>query len=116
MCSSRPTGVVARPRGLRVKESAASFLPHLAEALSARRLLPERARLASIYNLDPRRAGARILADRAGASGCGGADPPQSRGFSSLRQVSSLTLVREVMAECGLPQPGAPQRSAPSPR
>ena len=31
---------------------------------------------------------------------------PNHGGFSSLRPVSSLNLVREVMAECGLPQTG----------
>ena len=31
---------------------------------------------------------------------------PNHGGFSSLRPVSSLNLVREVMSECGLPQTG----------
>ena len=76
-------GVVPRPRGLRVKESAAALLPHLAETFERRPLLPGRPELASLQPRSPS-SRSRVLAYRAGASGCGRALAPQSRGFFVL--------------------------------
>lgn len=98
-------GVVVRPRALRVKESAASFLPHLAEALSAAGYYQNAPGL-RIYNLDPRQAGASFWRIEQGRVDAAVLIRPNHGGFSSLRPVSSLNLVREVMAECGLPQTG----------
>jgi hypothetical protein len=98
-------GVVARPRGLRVKESAASFLPHLAEALSAAGYYQSAPGL-RIYNLDPRRAGAATWRIEQGRVDAVVLIRPNHGGFSSVRPVSALNLVREVMSECGLPQTG----------
>ena len=100
-----PEGVVARPRALRVKESAASFLPHLAEALSAAGYYQNVPGL-RIYNLDPRQAGAPLWRIEQGPVDAVVLIRPNHGGFSSLRPVSSLNLVREVMAECGLPETG----------
>ena len=99
------SGVVARPRGLRVKESAVSFLPHLAEALSAAGYYQSASGL-RIYNLDPRHAGASSWRIRQGPVDAAVLIRPNHGGFSSLRTVSSLNLVREVMTECGLPATG----------
>jgi hypothetical protein len=97
-------GVVARPRGLRVKESAASFLPHLAEVLSAAAYYQNAPGL-RIYNLDPRRAGASYWRIEQGRVDAVVLLRPNHGGYSSLRPVSSsLGLVREVMGECGLRQ------------
>ena len=84
-------GVVARPRALRVKESAASFLPHLAEALSAAGLLPERSGLAHLQPRSPTGRGGvwRIEQGRVDAAVL---IRPNHGGFSSLRPVSSLQL------------------------
>ena len=98
-------GVVARPRGLRVKESAACFLPHLAEALRGAGYYQSVPGM-RVYNLDPRQAGAaawRIEQWRVDAVVL---IRPNHGGFSSSRPVSALNLVREVMSECGLPQTG----------
>ena len=90
-------GVVPRPRALRVKESAASFLPHLAETLDAARILPERARL---QDLQPRssRGGRAVWRIEQGRVDAVVLLRPNHGGSSSLRPVSSFDLVREVMA------------------
>ena len=98
-------GVVARPRALRVKELAVSFLPHLAEALNTAGYYQNAPGL-RIYNLDPRRAGAPFWRIERGRVDAAVLIRPNHGGFSSLRHVSSLNLVREVMAECGLPATG----------
>jgi hypothetical protein len=98
-------GVVARPRALRVKESAASFMPHLAEALDAAGFY-QNAPGMRVYNLDPRQAGAASWRIEQGHVDAAVLIRPNHGGFSSLRPVSPLQLVREVMAECGLPQAG----------
>jgi hypothetical protein len=99
------SGVVARPRALRVKESAAFWLPHLAGALSAAGYYQSSSGLRT-YNLDPRQAGASSWRIEQGRVDAAVLIRPNHGGFSSLRPVSSLNLVREVMAECGLPATG----------
>ena len=98
-----PEGVVARPRGLRVKESSAPFLPHLSDALSAAPYYQVDTGF-RIYNLDPRQAGAAFWRIERGPVDAVVLIRPNHGGFSSLRHVSALDLVREVMAECALPQ------------
>jgi hypothetical protein len=96
------SGVAARPRALRVKESAVSSLPHLAEALSATGYYRDASGLC-IYNLDPRHAGANSWRIEQGRVDAAVLIRLNHGGFSSLRPVSSLNLVREVMTECALP-------------
>jgi GTPase SAR1 family protein len=96
-------GVAPRPRGLRVKESAVAFLPHLGEALSEAPYYGSVPGL-RVYNLDPRRAGASQWRIEQGSVDAVVLLHANHGGYSSLRPVSSLSLVRDVMAECGLPQ------------
>jgi hypothetical protein len=98
-------GVASRPRGLRVKQSSMSFLPHLAEALDEAGYY-EDAHGSRIFNLNPRRAGASFWRIEQGRVDVIVLLRPNHGGFSSLRPVSPLYLVREVMAECGLPPTG----------
>ncbi len=98
-------GVVARPRGLRVKESATPFLPHLAAALAVAGYYQSAPGM-RIYNLDPRRAGAVTWRIEQGRVDAVVLIRPNHGGFSSLRPITALNLVREVMPECGLPQTG----------
>jgi hypothetical protein len=98
-------GVVARPRALRVKQSAIPFLPHLADELSAAGYYQSAPGL-RIYNLDPRRAGASAWRIEQGSVDAVVLIRANHGGFSSVRPVSGLNIVREVMLECGLPQTG----------
>ena len=98
-------GVVPRARALRVKESAASFLPHLAGALDAAPYYGSTPGL-RVYNLDPRRAGAPFWRIEKGAVDAVILVRPNHGGFSSLRPVQSLALVRDVIAESGFPKTG----------
>lgn len=100
-----PTGVVARPRALRVKQSAAPFLSHLVEELSAAGYYQSAPGL-RIYNLDPRHAGASSWRIEEGPVDAVVLIRANHGGFSSMRLVSALNIVREVMLECGLPQTG----------
>ena len=104
-------GVATRPRGLRVKELAVSFLPNLGEAL---REAPYYGSVPGlrVYNLDPRRAGASHWRIERGPVDAVVLLCANHGGYSSVRPVSSLNLVREVMAECGLPQTGRAQAVA----
>ena len=103
MSSSRLDGVVPRPRALRVKESAASLLSHLAPALSEAPYYQSSSGL-RIYNLDPRRAGAPSWRIDRGEVDAVVLLRPNHRGDSSLRPVQSLALVQQVMAESGFPR------------
>lgn len=93
--------VVARPRGLRVKEDALALLPDIAPTIAAAPAafddLGER-----VFNLDPRAIGApwRIEQGRADVvvllrSNHGGA--------SSIRPIPPLELIQDAMGETGLP-------------
>ena len=98
-----PEGVLARPRGLRVKQSAAAFLPHLSGALSGAPYYQDATGL-RIYNLNPRLAGASFWRLERGKVDAVVLIRPNHGGYSSLRPVPSLALVREVMEECALPE------------
>jgi hypothetical protein len=98
-------GVVPRPRGLRVKESAAPLLPHLAQVLSTAPYYQSAPGL-RIYNLDPRRAGASFWRIEHGRVDAVVVIRPNHGGASSLRAIPPLSLVRAVMQECGLPEEG----------
>jgi hypothetical protein len=100
-----PEGVVARPRALRVKASTASLFPSVTEAL---RLSPyyENGENLRIYNLDPRKAGARSW-----RIGLGPVDTvvllrPNHNSSSSMRSISPLPLAREVIAESAFREAG----------
>jgi hypothetical protein len=95
-------GVVSRPRGLRVKQSSVPYLPHLAEALDAAGFY-EDAHGSRVYNLNPCLAGASVWRIEQGRVDVVMLIRPNHGGYSSVRPVSPLNLVREVMAECGLP-------------
>ena len=97
-----PDGVVPRPRGLRVKESAAPLLPHLTEILDAAAYYQSLPGLRT-YNLDPRAAGAPSWRIERGRADAVVLLRPNHGGSSSLRAISSLDLVRDVMQECALP-------------
>jgi GTPase SAR1 family protein len=90
--------VVARPRALRVKASTASLFPPVAEAL---RLAPyyENGQNLRIYNLDPRKAGARFWRIEMGAVDVVVLLRPNHNSYSSLQTISPLILAREVIAE-----------------
>lgn len=100
-----PDGVVPRPRGLRVKELAVPLLPHLTKILDA---APYYESLSGprIYNLDPREAGASCWRIERGRVDAVVLLRPNHGGSSSMRPISSLDLVRDVMQECGLPETG----------
>ena len=70
-----PDGVIARPRGLRVKESASAFLPHLTEIFADAPYYQTDPGV-RIYNLDPRQAGAGYWRIEAGTRRRGGALAP----------------------------------------
>ncbi len=96
-------GLVARPRGLRVKQSAGALLPGLSQVLSTASYYEDTLGQ-RIYNLDPRRAGARSWRIEQGRADAVILLRPNHGGYSSLRPVSSLTLMQDVMLECGLPR------------
>ena len=97
-----PEGVVARPRGLRVKESAAALLPHLADTLQRRPLLPESARTSEFTTSIPVKPEPRsgVLSGGQWMRLCSCA--PTTAALRPCGRVSSLALVREVMEECAL--------------
>jgi hypothetical protein len=98
-------GVVPRPRCLRVKESAVTFLPNLATILDAAPYYqgPPGPRT---YNLDPRAAGARSWRIEQGKVDAVVLLRANHGGYSSVRPLPSLEVVREVMQECALPETG----------
>jgi hypothetical protein len=98
-------GVIARPRGLRVKESAEAVLPHLKVLLSSAAYY-DADQYGKIYNLDPRQVGASTWRIEAGTVDAIVLLRPNHGGYSSLRPVPPLRLVREVLEECALPETG----------
>lgn len=96
-----PNGVVARPRGLRVKQSAAALVPGLTQVLAAAPYYQD-AQGQRIYNVDPRQAGAVSWRIEQGPVAAVFILHPNHGGYSSLRSVSTLQLMRDVIAECGL--------------
>jgi hypothetical protein len=100
-----PHGAITRPRGLRVKRSAAATLPYLSEILvSAPYYEPDPG--VRIYNLDPRQAGAGFWRIEAGRVDAVVLLRPNHGGDSSLRPVPPLALVREVLEESAFPETG----------
>ena len=71
-------GVVARPRALRVKQSAACVHSASRRSVGRRRILPERSRHAHLQPRPPA-GGSGVMADRARAGRRGDIDPSQSR-------------------------------------
>jgi hypothetical protein len=100
-----PDGVAPRPRGLRVKRSSISFVPHLAETLSDAAFYEDAIGM-RIYNLNPRLAGASCWRIERGKVDAVVLIRPNHGGYSSLRPVTALNLVREVMVECALAETG----------
>ena len=94
-------GLIARPRGLRVKESSVSIVPGLPEVIADAAFYQD-AHGHRIYNLDPRQTGASSWRIEQGGADAVILVNANHGGYSSIRPISSLTLVREVMAECGL--------------
>jgi GTPase SAR1 family protein len=90
--------VVARPRALRVKSSTASLFPAIEPAL---RLAPyyQNGENLRIYNLDPRKVGARSWHIEKGPVAAVVLLRPNHNSYSSLRTISPLSLAREVIAE-----------------
>ncbi len=97
-------GVIARPRGMRVKEGTLAQLPQVADRIAqAPHMVDGNGR--KIYNLDPRFLGGRwqiqpgtvdiILLLHANHGGA-----------SSIRPLSPITAGREIMAEIGFPTLG----------
>jgi hypothetical protein len=98
-------GVVPRPRCLRVKESALTFLPGLTRILDTAPYyqVPPGPR---IYNLDPRTVDARSWRIERGKVDAVVLLRPNHGGYSSARPLPSLEVVREVMQESALPETG----------
>jgi hypothetical protein len=100
-----PEGVVARPRALRVKDSTASLFAHLTEPLKRAPYYHSESNLRT-YNLDPRDAGAEFWRIERGPVNAVVLLRPNHGGYSSLRPISSLPLLREVIAESAFPAIG----------
>jgi len=98
-------GLVPRPRGLRVKEAAAPLLPHLKSVLENAPHYEGPPGL-KVYNLDPREAGASSWVIERGPTDAVVVLHPNHGGWSSVRPLPALELVREVMEECALPETG----------
>jgi hypothetical protein len=91
-------GVVARARALRVKASTASLFPPVAEVLRLAAYYENGENL-RIYNLDPRKAGAHFWRIEMGPVDAVVLLRPNHGSCSSLRPISPLLLVREVIVE-----------------
>ncbi len=98
-------GLIARPRGLRVKPGTASIVPGLDRVLAQAGLYRDEHRQ-YLYNLDPRQAGAASWRIEQGIADAVVLLRPNHGGYSSLRPISSLALMRETIAECGLAAAG----------
>jgi GTPase SAR1 family protein len=98
-----PGGVVARPRGLKVKQSTIKVLPHLTETLAAAAYY-QVGSSQPIYNLDPRQAGASSWRIEHGRVNVVMLLRPNHGDCSSLRPLSPLDLVRSVIKESAFPK------------
>jgi hypothetical protein len=97
-------GVIARPRGMRVKERGLAHLPEIA-AVIAQAPCMVNLHGQKIFNLDPRALGARWHIRR------GTADllllmHANHGGASSIRRLAPLQAGREILAEIGFPPTG----------
>jgi hypothetical protein len=97
-------GVIARPRGLRVKERALARLPEIADRIAAAPFLTD-VYGRKIYNLDPRMIGAPWQI-RQGAVDLVVLLRANHGGASSVRPLGALAAGRELMAEIGFPATG----------
>jgi hypothetical protein len=97
-------GVIARPRGMRVKEGALVHLPEIAERIAAAPFLTD-AYGRKIYNLDPRMIGAGWQIQE-GAVDLVVLLRSNHGGGSSMRPLGALAAGRELMAEIGFPATG----------
>jgi hypothetical protein len=96
--------VVARPRGLRVKETSLPLVPEIAAAIAAApSFLDYRGQ--SIYNVDPRAIGAPWRIEQ-GHVGVVIVLRANHGGFSSIRPLPTLELIQDLMAETGMPPTG----------
>jgi hypothetical protein len=97
-------GVIARPRGCRVKESSLAFLPAMAEAIAkAPAYVDYFGR--KIFNVDPRIVGGTWRIEK------GKVDriivlQPNHGGYSSLRRMQPLALSQALLSEFGLRESG----------
>jgi hypothetical protein len=98
-----PEGVAARPRALRVKETTALLFAPVAEALRGAAYY-ESAQGVRTYNLDPRKAGAAFWRIERGSVDAAILIRPNHNGCSSLRPITTLTLIRDVIAESAFPE------------
>jgi hypothetical protein len=103
-----PDRVITRPRGLRVKQSAPATLPYLADVLAGASYY-EADPGGRVYNIDPREAGAGSWRIEPGRVDGVVLLRPNHGGYSSLRAVPPLVLVREVLAETAFPETGRSQ-------
>jgi hypothetical protein len=97
-------GVIARPRGMRVKERALAQLPKIADRIAAAPYLTD-VYGRKIYNLDPRMLGARWQIQE-GAVDLVVLLRSNHGGASSMRPLGPLAAGRELMAEIGFPATG----------
>ena len=97
-------GVIARPRGMRVKERALARLPEIADRIAAAPFLTDLYGR-KIYNLDPRMIGSRWQI-REGAVELVVLLRSNHGGASSMRPLGPLAAGRELMAEIGFPATG----------
>jgi hypothetical protein len=97
-----PTGIIARPRGCRIKETSLPLLPAIADAIAASPFIVDY-RGARIFNLDPRQAGIHwSIAE-------GPVDAilllrPNHGGLTTAREIPSMAVIRGLMAEIALQQ------------
>jgi hypothetical protein len=98
------SAIVARPRGLRIKQSALRYLPSLADYIATLPWVEDNYRQ-RIYNLDLKRMG-RPWRIEAGPVDAVVLMRPNHGGSASLRPISPLHLVRELMMEVALPEVG----------
>jgi hypothetical protein len=90
--------VAARPRALRIKQSTSILYPAIGDALREAAYYENENSL-RIYNLDPRKAGASRWRIEMGRADTVVLLRPNHNGNSSLRPISPLHLVREVISE-----------------
>ena len=97
-------GVIARPRGCRVKEAALQHFPEVADVIAAAPFY-QHATIGRIFNVDPRALGSAWRIEE------GSIDhvivlQPNHRGQSSIRPMQPSNLVRMLMREIGLRENG----------
>ena len=98
------TGVIARPRACRVKETSLALLPAIADSIAAAPVyLDEYGR--RTFNVDPRLIGGTWRIAK-GAVDAVVTLQPNHRGHSSLRPMEPLAVAQAVISELGLRETG----------